>query len=183
MSHKSQDSRKGSARAAKRAVSAGKQPLETLPEVPTSDVDAALPVPLKNSRSVSNSTPTGQPMDNDSITGLHKTVSEQQSPAKDSEQSQRPRSRTTSPWRGRGQSSSIFARSTNPRQHMNRQGMGGSGALDSTLSPKGSAQPETAPNSAGLIAERTGSDVTNHSAGHRRRGRTLDPEQLATRAL
>ncbi|KAJ2551344.1 SEA (Seh1-associated) complex subunit [Coemansia sp. RSA 1878] len=183
MSHKSQDSRKNSARAAKRAVSAGKQPLETLPEVPTSDVDAALPVPLKNSRSVSNSTPTGQPMDNDSIPGLHKTVSEQQSPAKDSEQSQRPRSRTTSPWRGRGQSSSIFARSTNPRQHMNRQGMGGSGALDGTLSPKGSAQPETAPNSAGLIAERTGSDVANHSAGHRRRGRTLDPEQLATRAL
>ncbi|KAJ2477436.1 SEA (Seh1-associated) complex subunit [Coemansia sp. RSA 2131] len=183
MSHKSRDSRKSSARAAKRAVSAGKQPLETLPEVPTSDGDAALPMQLKNSRSVSNSTPAGQPMDKDSVPSLNKATSEQQSPAKDSEQSQRPRSRTTSPWRGRGQSSSIFARSTNPRQHMNRQGLSSSGVLDGTLSPKGSAQPETAPNSAGLIAERTGSDVASHSAGHRRRGRTLDPEQLATRAF
>ncbi|KAJ2137490.1 hypothetical protein IW136_003490 [Coemansia sp. RSA 678] len=61
--------------------------------------------------------------------------------------------------------------------------MGSSGALDGTLSSKGSAQPEAAPNSAGLITEYTGSDVANHSAGHRRHGHTLDSEQLATCVL
>ncbi|KAJ1986589.1 SEA (Seh1-associated) complex subunit [Coemansia sp. RSA 1358] len=122
---------------------------------------------------------------------------------------QRPRSRTASPWRGRGRSSGgIFLRHTNHRQNANRRSLGSPHSLgqssdkdgihgqadDTTLSPK------NAPASAGAIQDRSSNSSNVHSpaansvtavskvvakggqsSAYRRRGHTLDPEQFATR--
>ncbi|KAJ2851299.1 SEA (Seh1-associated) complex subunit [Coemansia brasiliensis] len=179
--------RKGASRSAKRAASAGKHKLETLPEVPNSDAELA-PTRMPNESSttktfgVSGASQSNGEEASAASAGQIKSPSEQQS-AKEGEPAQRPRSRTASPWRGRGRGGgSIFARSTNPRMHMNRQGM--AGARDSFTSPgKGAAQPDNAPNSAGLISERANSDAAGNSISHRRRGHTLEPEHLGSRNL
>ncbi|KAJ1871488.1 SEA (Seh1-associated) complex subunit [Coemansia sp. RSA 990] len=184
MSQKARDSsgRKGANRSAKRVVSAGKHKLETLPEVPNNDADLA-PAEMPIENSAFGNGQGNKEKANTTGTGPVKSPSKQQQ-AKESEPTQRPRSRTASPWRGRGRGGgSIFARSTNPRMHMNRQGM--AGARDSFTSPgKGAAaQPDNAPNSAGLISERANSDAAGNLVSHRRRGHTLEPEHLGSRNI
>ncbi|KAJ2158259.1 SEA (Seh1-associated) complex subunit [Coemansia sp. RSA 552] len=170
---------KKKAAAAAAAAANRQQKLETLPEIPTDEADEA-PRPETAPGKVS----------------AHAAGGEQQSrpPAAEGESSQRPRSRTASPWRGRGRGAgSIFARSSNPRSHMNRQSIGLSSGHDSNDSPQGPTSPVrissarvSGPNSAGPAPGRShAADPAEHSSssGHRRRGHTLDPEQLAVRQM
>ncbi|KAJ2548126.1 hypothetical protein EV175_004943, partial [Coemansia sp. RSA 1933] len=144
-----------------------------------------------------------------SVAGAEGTTAAQQA------NMQRPRSRTASPWRGRGRGAGgIFVRNAHHRQNANRQSLGVShGSGQSSTSPyknqhdQGSAMNNGVPAndgsvSAGVIDENSssaalgtraigysGGDVAQRdngaglSAAQRRRGRTLDPEHLATKQL
>ncbi|KAJ1719064.1 SEA (Seh1-associated) complex subunit, partial [Coemansia erecta] len=110
---------------------------------------------------------------------------------------QRARSRTTTPGRGRGREhSGVFARRGNLRPAANRPNtvVGGRGDIGSIFAHPSALTPSdelgmSGINSAGLIAERQSpsGDVNGTSAnsanstgsGHRRRGHTLEPDQLS----
>ncbi|KAJ2798682.1 hypothetical protein H4R20_004732, partial [Coemansia guatemalensis] len=226
MSNQKSGNRRNANRNAKRAA---RRKLETLPEIPASDLEepqqqTVVPVAAKPTAEAKaqdkqavagNNGADGGSVDRheeraadtrsnrSGSTGAGNSEQSQQ-PA-DTEHAQRPRSRTASPWRGRGRGvSSIFARPSNQRPPTARQNSAGrtpgdasgggssrgsSSGLQSMDSPvKGAVVNANGPNSAGLISERNaggieGASQAVASAGHRRRGHTLDPEQLAIRRL
>ncbi|KAJ1772303.1 SEA (Seh1-associated) complex subunit [Coemansia sp. RSA 1843] len=122
---------------------------------------------------------------------------------------QRPRSRTASPWRGRGRGAAggIFVRNTHHRQNVNRQNLGvahGSGQSGSNPYKYQHGQSSAGANSgsandgsmsAGVVPANSNSTAVDASdaaprdtnaslsTAQRRRGQTLDPEYLATRKL
>ncbi|KAJ2083543.1 SEA (Seh1-associated) complex subunit [Coemansia sp. RSA 988] len=224
MSNQKSGNRRNTNRNAKRAA---RRKLETLPELPASDLEepqqqTVVPPTVQDSVYVeaqdkqkvagNNSSDGGSTHKHEERTADTRAnrsgstgagSSEQGQQPTGNEAAQRPRSRTASPWRGRGRGvSSIFARPSNQRPPAARQNSAGrilgdasgggssrgsSSGFQSMDSPvKGVAINDNGPSSAGLISERNAGGIggTNQAAaGHRRRGHTLDPEQLEIRHL
>lgn len=186
-----------------------KPKLEPLPEVPASPAISE----TKDSQYLDSSHPPLIQIHGDSDAMHMDNANPNTAPLTSSDQNlstaqPRQRSRTASPWRGRGRGgNSIFSRSSNPRQHMNRHTMKSASTVvqgsrsdpvtaaagDTVASPPSLTKTnqnasDLGPNSAGLVSERTmmtGSEgaSTNEynqtsSSQARRRGHTLDPEQL-----
>ncbi|KAJ2396323.1 hypothetical protein GGI23_003959, partial [Coemansia sp. RSA 2559] len=154
------------------------------------------------------------PMSAGTVTEQKKTVLDEALASVDSNAAQqahlqRPRSRTASPWRGRGRGAGgIFVRNAHHRQNANRQSLdvahssGQSGtspykyqhdqspAVDTESSANngsmsaGSILDNISSTTAGVSSTAAQRDAdAGLSAAQRRRGRTLDPEHLATRNL
>ncbi|KAJ2683841.1 hypothetical protein H4R19_006951, partial [Coemansia spiralis] len=197
------DARRGAGgRSARRVASASKRRLETLPELPAGDLDE-LPAPPANPETDSAQNRAAEAPANvsgDNASGRAVSIAETKNgrsgsadsdppPPADSEQPKRPRNRTAPPWRGRGRSGgSIFTRAASARTAAaagSAAGATSSSVRDASSPVGGAAVRGSAPNSAGLVSERSGTVAEDPAlvSTVRRRGHTLGPEQLAERRL